>query len=67
VVADDAQAAWGASRLAAQGLWVETCAGGCVSAVAQLLAQRRIEPEHHVLLMLTAKGDRDPFDPSTNS
>lgn len=67
VIANDAQALWGASRLAAQGLWVETCAGGCVSAVAQLLAQGRIDPADHVLLLLTAKGDRDPFDPSTLS
>jgi threonine synthase len=61
VVAGDAEAFRGASRLAAQGLWVETC----VSAVAQLLAQGRIDAGDHVLLMLTAKGDRDPFDPQT--
>ena len=65
VVASDAQAQWGTARLAAQGLWVELCAGGCVSALAQLLAQGRIRAGEHALLLLTAKGDRDPFDPAT--
>lgn len=67
VVVDDAQANLGASRLAAQGFWVELCAGGCVSALAQLLAQRRIGASEHALVMLTARGDRDPFDPATIS
>lgn len=60
VVADDALAYWGASRLAAQGLWVELCAGGCIGAVAQLIAQQRIKPSDRALVLLTARGDRDP-------
>jgi threonine synthase len=67
IVAGDAQAQWGASRLAAQGLWVELCAGGCVAALAQLLAQGRIGASEHALLLLTAKGDRDPLAPATLS
>lgn len=67
IVVADAQAQWGAARLAAQGLWVELCAGSCVSALAQLLAQGCIAPRDHALLVLTAKGDRDPFDPATVS
>ncbi len=67
VVASDAQAEWGAAQLAQQGLWVERCAGGCVSALAQLLAQGRIDPSEHALLLLTAKGDRDPFVPFVSS
>ncbi|HSW19947.1 MAG TPA: pyridoxal-phosphate dependent enzyme [Ramlibacter sp.] len=67
VVADDAQAHWGAARLAAQGLWVELCAGGCVSALAQLRMDGRIQAGDHALLILTARGDRDPFDPDTVS
>lgn len=65
VVAGDTQAHWGASRLAAQGLWVELCAGGCVSAVAQLVKQGRIAAADHALVLLTARGDRDPFDAAT--
>ncbi len=67
VVATDEQALWGSQQLAAQGLWVELCAGAGVSALAQLLAQGRIDPSEHALVLLTAKGDRDPFDPPTVS
>jgi threonine synthase len=67
VVCGDAQAHWGASRLAAQGLWVELCAGGCIGAAAQLIAQGRIGPSDHALLLLTARGDRDPSEPILSS
>jgi len=59
VVVGDADAARGVAALGAQGLWVEVCAGACVGAAAQLRQQGRIAPEDHVLLLLTAKGDRD--------
>jgi len=59
VVVGDADAARGVAALGAQGLWVELCAGACVGAAAQLRQQGRIAPEDHVLLLLTAKGDRD--------
>ncbi len=62
VVADDNDAANGVAQLGAQGLWVELCAGACVSALAQLCRQGRILPTEHALLVLTAKGDRDTFD-----
>ena len=58
-VVGDADAARGVAELGAQGLWVELCAGACVAAAAQLRQQGRIAPEDHVLLLLTAKGDRD--------
>lgn len=64
VIAGDAQAHWGASRLAAQGLWVELCAGGCISALSQLIAQGRVGAEDHAMVLLTARGDRDPIDPA---
>jgi threonine synthase len=64
VVVDDVGAHRGASSLAREGLWVELCAGGSVSAVSQLLGGNRIARSDHVLLVLTAKGDRDPFDPA---
>jgi threonine synthase len=67
VVVDDAGARRGASSLAREGFWVELCAGGSVTAVSQLLGEARIAPSDHVLLVLTAKGDRDPFDPATIS
>jgi threonine synthase len=62
VVADDNAAADGVAQLGAEGLWVELCVGGCISAVARLCKQGRILPTEHVLLVLTAKGDRDTFD-----
>lgn len=62
VVADDNDAANGVAQLGAQGLWVELCAGGCVSALARLCRQGRVLPTEHALLVLTAKGDRDTFD-----
>lgn len=64
VVVDDTGAHRGASTLAREGFWVELCAGGSVTAVSQLLGEARIAPSDHVLLILTAKGDRDPFDPA---
>ena len=64
VVVDDLGAQRGASSLAREGFWVELCAGGGVTAVSQLLGDDRIARSDHVLLVLTAKGDRDPFDPS---
>jgi threonine synthase len=67
VVADDAQALRGADALARQGLWVELCAGATVAALSQLLAGKQIDPSEHALLVLTAKGDRDPFEPSAIS
>jgi len=59
VVVGDADAARGVAQLGAQGLWVELCAGACVGAAAQLRQQDHIAPADHVLLLLTAKGDRD--------
>jgi len=67
VVVDDAGALRGASRLAREGFWVELCAGSGVTATAQLLANAGIAASDHVLLLLTAKGDRDPFDPASIS
>jgi threonine synthase len=67
VVVDDAQATWGVKRLAEQGLWVELCAGACVGGLSSLLSQGRITPSEHVLLLLTAKGDRDTFSSSTQT
>jgi len=62
VVVDDAGAIDGSAQLAAQGLWVELCAGACLSALAQLRARGEVAPSEHALLLLTAKGDRDTFD-----
>lgn len=59
VVVGDADAARGVAELGAQGLWVELCAGACVGAAAQLRQHGHIAPQDHVLLLLTAKGDRD--------
>jgi threonine synthase len=67
VVVDDAQADRGVTALARQGHWVELCAGATVPALSQLLALGRIQPSEHALLLLTARGDRDPFDPATLS
>jgi threonine synthase len=63
IVVNDAGAIEGVSRLAAQGLWVELCAGACLSALARLREQGQVAPSQHALLLLTAKGDRDAFDP----
>jgi threonine synthase len=62
VVMNDVDAAKGVSQLAAQGLWVELCAGSCFSALASLCKQGQVLPSDHALLLLTAKGDRDTFD-----
>ncbi|WP_114972156.1 threonine synthase [Rhodoferax ferrireducens] len=62
VVMNDMDAAQGVSQLAAQGLWVELCAGSCLSALASLCTRGQILPSEHALLLLTAKGDRDTFD-----
>lgn len=67
VVVGDDQATRGAASLAREGLWVELCAGGTVGALAQLLADGRAAPSEHALLILTAKGDRDPFEPAALS
>ena len=64
VVADDAQALRGADSLARAGLWVELCAGGTVAGLSQLIAGKQVDPSGHALLVLTAKGDRDPFEPT---
>lgn len=64
VVADDAQALRGANSLAREGLWVELCVGGTVAALAELIARKEIAPTEHALIVLTAKGDRDPFEPT---
>lgn len=64
VVVDDMGAHRGASSLAREGYWVELCAGSSVTATAQLLADNSFAASDHVLLVLTAKGDRDPFDPA---
>lgn len=63
VVIDDAGAIQGSARLAAQGLWVELCAGACLSALARLRALGQVQASEHALLLLTAKGDRDTFNP----
>jgi len=62
VVVGDADASEGSAQLAAQGLWVELCAGACLGALAQLRARGEIASSEHALLLLTAKGDRDAFD-----
>ncbi|MGE8319583.1 MAG: pyridoxal-phosphate dependent enzyme [Comamonas sp.] len=65
VVVDDLQAHRGALRLAQAGLWVELCAGAGLAALAELRADGRVAAHEHALLLLTAKGDRDPFDPAS--
>ncbi len=64
VVTGDAEAAEGAARLAAHGFWLELCAGAGLGALTQLLWQGQIDPSEHALLVLTAKGDRDPYHPT---
>jgi threonine synthase len=61
VVVNDVDAARGVAELAAEGWWVELCAGACVGALASLRRQGEIAPHEHALLMLTARGDRDGF------
>lgn len=58
-VSDDAARA-GAGHLAAAGFWVELCAGAGLAAAQMLRADGRIGASETVLLMLTARGDRDP-------
>jgi threonine synthase len=65
VVVDDRQASRGAAALAREGHWVELCAAATAGALAQLLASQQIRASEHAMLVLTAKGDRDSFDPMT--
>jgi threonine synthase len=67
VVVDDQEAHRGATRLAREGFWVELCAGATVGGLAQLVRSGAIAPSDHALLILTAKGDRDPFNPAALS
>jgi threonine synthase len=67
VVVDDNEAQRGSTRLAQEGFWVELCAGATVGALAQLVRIGRIAPSDHALLVVTAKGDRDPFQPTALS
>lgn len=60
VVVQDAQARMGVAALAREGLWGELCAGATVAALGQLLKEGSIKPEAHVMLLFTARGDRDP-------
>ena len=59
VVGDDAARA-GTAALASAGFWVELCAGAGLAAAQMLRADGRIDASQSVLLMLTARGDRDP-------
>jgi threonine synthase len=61
VVVSDVEAARGVAELAAEGWWVELCAGACVGALASLRRQGEIAPSDRVLMLLTARGDRDSF------
>jgi threonine synthase len=67
IIASDDQALRGAMRLGREGLWVELCAGATVAALHSLMTDGRIAPAEHALLVLTAKGDRDPFNPAALS
>jgi threonine synthase len=60
VVVCDAQARAGVAALAREGLWGELCAGATVAALGQLLQQGSIGSGAHVMLLFTARGDRDP-------
>lgn len=60
VVIDDAAARDGTRRLAAAGFWVELCAGAGLAGAQALRADGRIARTEAVMLMLTARGDRDP-------
>lgn len=67
VPVSDLEAERGVAQLAGQGFWVELCAGATVAALARLMSQGRIHASEHALLLLTARGDRDPFDRATVS
>jgi threonine synthase len=60
VVVRDMQARKGVAALAREGLWGELCTGASVAAVEQLMQQGCIAPSAHVMLLFTARGDRDP-------
>ncbi|WP_454742947.1 pyridoxal-phosphate dependent enzyme [Cupriavidus necator] len=60
VVIGDAAARDGTRHLAAAGFWVELCAGAGLAAAQALRADGRIDKTEAVMLMLTARGDRDP-------
>ncbi len=60
VVVHDMQARAGVTALAREGLWGELCTGATVAALGQLLQQGSIGPGAHVMLLFTARGDRDP-------
>lgn len=60
VVVDDAAARDGTGHLAAAGFWVELCAGAGLAAAQSLRADGRIDRTEAVMLLLTARGDRDP-------
>jgi len=60
VVVGDLQARTGVTALAREGLWGELCTGATVAALRQLRQQGSIEPGAHVMLLFTARGDRDP-------
>ncbi|MDQ0139720.1 pyridoxal-phosphate dependent enzyme [Cupriavidus necator] len=60
VAIDDAAARAGTRHLAAAGFWVELCAGAGFAALQALRADGRIDTTEAVMLMLTARGDRDP-------
>lgn len=63
VAVNDSDASRGVSAMASQGLWVELCAGAGVAALSTLRGLGQIAATDHALLLLTAKGDRDTFDP----
>lgn len=67
VAVDDRRAAAGMARLAQEGFWVELCAGATLAALSDLVVQGQVQSSEHALLLLTARGDRDPFDPATLS
>jgi threonine synthase len=60
VVVHDTQARTGVTALAREGLWGELCAGATVAALGQLLQRGAIGSGAHVMLLFTARGDRDP-------
>lgn len=59
VVEDDAARA-ATRQLASAGFWVELCAGAGLAAARMLREGGHIDASETVLLMLTARGDRDP-------
>lgn len=60
IVVRDMQARKGVAALAREGLWGELCTGATVAAVEQLMQQGCIAPSASVMLLFTARGDRDP-------